>query len=777
MATIISQGGGNFGGAGGGGPWDDENAGSSAVSKEFETDSQPANGGDVSPTKDNLGRVSVSNNVPNVRRYNPLGEFASYTYQLSLYVMTPDAYDRFIESGRQDIQILNNLNTPCVGGGAYLIAQSGGINDSTSSRAKGFEFDYYMDNLKMIGAFNPQDTGSSTFAYEMSFTITEAYGFSFITNLKRAQDAIAKYSTTRNIKNSIIGPTRQFFILGIKFLGYDKDGNLVQPYESGIITNPIQTLGGVVDRTYGRYYDIYFTELKFKIDGRAVQYQIKAAPVSIAEGAGAKRGLIDKGAQNLTGTTVEQVLNSLATKLNNDQNGYKEKIKYSFEFYGQGSDAIKNATIISPADVAKAKWPMSKLKNQASSNPATEAKTTPISTERIISFERTVPIVQAVSQIVTQSTYLTDALKSVYKSTNEPDAKTDNYGAVEIQSEATIRWINISPKLSNPRWDTERNDFVFDITYYITPYDTPMIINPQLVDKMAPYKGPFKRYDYWYTGKNSEIIKYELTLNNSFYNTVLDPNYSLNRPSPVPNAGDKRTPVVRTGETGVGLEAQNSYITSLYDPGGYADAEIEILGDPDLLAWPSVAGDLKKYDSGQLNSAYAMDGVTMNPMSGQVFIEIDFKEAVDYNNTTGVMDINESIMFWKYPPEIAAKIKGISYMIKTITSYFRNGKFTQVLNLTLNTAYESYAKTSDERQQDESYNNTELARLANQGNVSKPTGFTPETSAKNSAPGGDPCVMVPENKTENTNEAEDDANYQTSVPVDYGSNLSDVRGA
>ena len=108
----------------------------------------PTDSGDAKTTTIN-GKVTVSKTSPNVRRWNPLGEFSSYTYQISLYMITPDAYDLFIASGRQQLNVLNNINASCSGGGAYLVAQSGGINDTNSTRADGFNFDYYIDNLRM----------------------------------------------------------------------------------------------------------------------------------------------------------------------------------------------------------------------------------------------------------------------------------------------------------------------------------------------------------------------------------------------------------------------------------------------------------------------------------------------------------------------------------------------------------------------------------------------------------------------------------------------------
>ena len=57
-------------------------------------------------------------NAPGKRIQNPLGNFSSYTYQISLYMITPDAYDAFIQSGRKDINAINNIvpgaNTPAV---------------------------------------------------------------------------------------------------------------------------------------------------------------------------------------------------------------------------------------------------------------------------------------------------------------------------------------------------------------------------------------------------------------------------------------------------------------------------------------------------------------------------------------------------------------------------------------------------------------------------------------------------------------------------------------
>jgi len=121
-------------------------------------------------------------------------------------------------------------------------------------------------------------------------------------------------------------------------------------------------------------------------------------------------------------------------------------------------------------------------------------------------------------------------------------------------------------------------------------------------------------------------------------------------------------------------------MTSLFDPGAYTKAKVVILGDPDYLAQETPASINQVY-----NQFYGSDGFTINPNGGQVFIEIDFKEAIDYKNSDGLLSINESIYFWNYPAAVANKIKGVSYMVLDVEHSFRSGKFEQTLNCTINT--------------------------------------------------------------------------------------------
>jgi hypothetical protein len=119
-------------------------------------------------------------------------------------------------------------------------------------------------------------------------------------------------------------------------------------------------------------------------------------------------------------------------------------------------------------------------------------------------------------------------------------------------------------------------------------------------------------------------------------------------------------------------------LTSLFDQGAYATAKVTIMGDPDFLVQDSPSS------VNQVYRQFYGKGFTINPNGGQVFIEIDFKEADDYNNDNGLLTINQSILFWKYPKEVASLVKGVSYQVIEVNSSFSKGKFTQDLECRIN---------------------------------------------------------------------------------------------
>ena len=431
--------------------------------------------------------------LPGRRLENPLGNFSSYTYQLSLYMITPDAYTAFMNSNRTDINTVPAVNNSNRGGGAggtsgaFLIAQSGGIN-STEKRAPGFEdVDFFIDDLKITQAISGQDTGTNTNVTTITFNIFEPYGFSFVTRLRNASNALAPSTSSVNYKD-VQNPSRQFFILGIQFLGYDDNGNLIDPAKIlGTTGDPSANANGL----FRRYYDISINELKFKLDGKMVTYNIVAS--STPEGAvfGQKNGIIWHDT-TLIGETVYDALVGggqagtkpgeqastapaqgqkgtfgLLTKLNRDQKLYQSNgsieipNEYYVQFLGDSDFLIKEASLVSKADLDKRKWAMnSNITDTSESNEsnASAGVNAPNPNLKELKITGGTPIIQAINSIVTQSKFMESKLRKVYQSTTQPDVQKKEFLFEPNERKVDISWFNIGTQVEIKGWDKKQGD-------------------------------------------------------------------------------------------------------------------------------------------------------------------------------------------------------------------------------------------------------------------------------------------------------------------------------
>lgn len=625
------------------------------------------------------------NEIPGRRPKNPLGYFSSYTYQISLYMVSPEARDAFILSGRR------NIFASAGGRGVIIIAQSGGIKQE--NRSPKLPYDYYIDNLKMITATNPKSTGSGVnVTQQITFNIIEPYGFSFTKKLKEAQTQLQQESTSSTYKK-ITNATKQFYVLGIRFLGYDENGNIMtgdKMYNNTILDPGYSQSTG--NGLFERFFDVSMVSFSFKINGKTTIYNLEMAVTEEGEGLGIKRGLLETNAQ-LEGNTVGKVLDELINKLNRDQdelvNQKPQKVryanKYSINWSAPDAEFIRKASTVLPEDKYKGKWGTSPATNSSDSNSAIGEKVAPNNTVRITQFNRNMPIVQIIQDVIKYSTYLRDSLKLTYDSKLEFNTEDPSDNENKPDTSQPARWVNISTELTEAKWDDLRNDWAYNISYIIRPYEAPSSTS-SYANKRSNYPGPFKRYDYWYTGLNNEILNYEQVINNSYYQAVFDPAVNTTGAG---SGGEQQTtqqpnqPVnqSKTNSQDKGAQALNNYVNSLTDTtDSFMRVNITIIGDPDYLVQTSessfaISENYRKY--------YGTDGYTINPNTSQFYIEVNFYEAIDYDLSKGYMSINDKIQFYKEPVTVkdpnGNPIQGVNFMPIEIQHTFSNGKFTQVL--------------------------------------------------------------------------------------------------
>ena len=607
---------------------------------------------------------------PGKRQFNPLSKLSSYNYHLTLYMITPEAYGEFLNSNQVDPS------------GFTIVAESGGINrKETNKNTAGFDRDVYIDDLSLktfVGM--KSNDGPTTDSVDFEFKIYEPYGFGFVSELKKLSHKVMMSSKLTGKENATFH-MQQYYMLGIRFYGYDSDGNVMTGDKLGT------DAGTEKFALFPRYYTMQLTEVTFKLDGKATVYNIKGQNVSVQAGFGVQRGVI-KLPIEVYGETVEEVMISLKDALNKQENNLvkgppgKEAAEkavefpnvYDFKFLDENGE-IRKSKVVNQADpkIKKTKAPMgADVKSAAASNEKNANPKTLIfdKNRRSFSIPGGTTIAQAVDMIIGESEYITGKVQK-YKEDVEPKltpATSDG---------EPFKWFVVTPICEPKAFDIKRGTYVYNITYAIRDYIIPNLRSPY-VDKTTTYPGAYKRYEYIYTGKNNEILSYEQTFNNNYkMDSAQKPAAQSNPPIPVDMMTKQNE---STGSSfNMGGEAAASVRTSLYSPGDQAMARMQILGDPDYLM--TTMG--KAYEV--YEKFYGPDA-SIDAHAGQVFIEVKFNNAIDYDHSKGTMELDSQVEIYRYPSSIRKLINGVSYMVNTVSSTFSRGRFTQDLTLSIWTA-------------------------------------------------------------------------------------------
>ena len=211
-----------------------------------------------------------------------------------------------------------------------------------------------------------------------------------------------------------------------------------------------------------------------------------------------------------------------------------------------------------------------------------------------------------------------------------------------------------------------------------------------------------KRYDYIYTGKNDDIIDFDINFNNAFFN-ALQPNINgsgdaKNIAKNGANASTPETYAAAGGNTegsaysdpatqessenpgsggggGAAMESPAVKVSRMFNDAIVNSAvdmitmDLTVLGDPYYLA----DSGLGNYSSPAAARGYTSDG-SMDYQRSEVEVDVNFRTPIDYDDTSGGM------IFPQRGTEPVGQFSGL-YKVITVQNNFSGGKFTQVLNL------------------------------------------------------------------------------------------------
>ena len=242
---------------------------------------------------------------------NVLDQFASYTYNIGWYLLTPDQaravsepikidvtqWSLLVQSGGAGLEQTGIFQTGTAAASlnplVETVANRLGLSTlSTTGRNKYFTYDYYLDDLEIQIPF-VKEAGATV----LSFTVQEPYGLTLLPNLMNAVNDLYKQDAA--------SASNAQYCLVIKFYGWDAKGNL--------ISSPTQNEGipgitpSVSNAVVTRYYPFQIIKLDFKQASKGVSYQISGSCQNFVYAKSSATGSIPFNFE-LTGTTVGEVL-------------------------------------------------------------------------------------------------------------------------------------------------------------------------------------------------------------------------------------------------------------------------------------------------------------------------------------------------------------------------------------------------------------------------------------------------------------------------------------
>lgn len=622
---------------------------------------------------------------------NVLSQFFSYSYSLSLYLMKPGDYELMVRTGQK--KLFNST----------LLIQSGGIpiNAEDSRRNEFFDVDFYINNLEIESLVTGKATQGAHNATTMRFDINEPYGISF---LDRLRNAVADF---RGSDENILS---QIYLLVIRFYGYDEEGNLVQPESKGEEATDSNS-------AIEKFIPFMWRNIKFTIASQAVVYQCEAVAVNQYVGLGQLQTSIpynieisgqsltelfngeavfaDRGGQENQGdddedagapdsenaATLRQGLVAALNKFERKNAESKGALPNEYAIKLDDSVGLTRAKMAQDSEAYLANLPMAGRTTQTiGQQMGTD------NTRRKYSLVAGQPIVQVLDLLVRSSTYITD--QQLVKITENPSVDRNigkvsdgKYLKLREGNQGPVAWYKITTQVEPKEYDPRRGEYSYKITYIISGYQVNDLISEFF--PAPPFRGVHKKYDYWFTGANTEVLQFEQSFNSLFY-LRMAPEEVLRASGIVPLENRSNISKFTTQDTsdqsetmgtGDSLRPSADAASRLYSPADQAIAELRIFGDP---AWIQQSELLYSNVEG-INHAPFLPDDSINYDSQEPLFQLTYNLPTDYDvEGTGTMPVT------KFNQTQGGDINSHQFIYRAnrIVNSFSNGEFIQQISAT-----------------------------------------------------------------------------------------------
>ena len=646
--------------------------------KQFTSDTRSVSAGSGSPAagarsgtfNQDISQIEV-NPTP-----NPLRNFSSYTYNISLFMMGVKGYVDLMRS--TDSSPLNTVNKTQ----KILVARSAGHGPDTTEH---FDTDFFIDDLQLTGVTSPNNTAGNTNSVDIKFTITEPNGITLLERLKRASDGLEEGV------NYINTP----YLIQIRFMGYDELG------------------AEATQQIPPAYIPIKITEIKFSISSSGAEYACRAVPfhqnvfgsinntipLNIQVKAATVKDIFTNSVEILekqdvtdeqgdaTDETVTVVSGEAKTLADAITKFYENTTKPTIdpatgkqiprdaELFDEvefvTADNIGNAelreesldmlnTNMETAGKAFRQY-ANAIKNQVEVDTASE----------VFKVNAGTGIVNLINFIVAASDYME---RNIYDGTTKPGKNK------------SVEWFKIKPKITDVKgWDPKHGRYKFKIRYDVIPSTIYYSDYPYAPNSKPLGKGYHKEYDYIFTGENTEVMDIKLDFNAAYYQiqqfgTGIPNDQRSNQAINADITTTKMTTTAGTQSESIkskitveSKRSQDLMSTILNEGADQVELKMTILGDPSYLPTGDSFFQKDEIAKKLTISPFYPDG-TINMDLTVPHVNVRFRTPTDYDDFTGYADPGQNK---KYGSSL---FNGI-YKLIQVKSSFTGGQFTQDLQM------------------------------------------------------------------------------------------------
>lgn len=741
---------------------------------------------------------------------NPLHEYASYTYNLSLHMLSIDGYNKIVNNNFE-----NTTPSPYVPENV-LISGAGRYNDTDFKRNRNFKEDFYFEDFKMQTVITPNMRNRNTNVIECSFTIIEPNGFTLINRMIAAANEVNA--------NYVRGPGSYIhvpYVLQIDFFGYKetedskpekiKDLTKIIPIKIINIETSVRQSGAeyrfdAVPYNHSAYSQINVTlPYTTKVQGSTVAEifnplsgesnnvslftnliqtristereisQLRTTQTDLLNAevysASITSRLDDTDTRLSTATnnlkkikdTVLEV-NSICGAFNDYYAALKEKgdIKHAPVYIIQFDEEIAKSKLFSgpqPVDVASAATAKRDAKTDAQAAGGASKGSSLSLRSGVINIPAGTSIEQLIDFIVRQSDYVLDQIFLPQQGITTIDLQNkiqsgENVANIVDKLAKPLKWFKIVPTVKIGQWDDTQGRYVPEIIMFSVKTFTISSKYPYAPRGRVP--GYVKKYDYLFTGRNRDIIDWNINFNTLFMMAVTagldkniqgstgsglnpsgqaaDPNAQkttagqpvlgdqVATPAVAPVAGNSKDTNLDGGNTQKNIASADLKNSLFLDSrGDMIELDLKIIGDPLFIKQDDVFYSRPRDGEDQAltpNKSLYMD-------TGELYIFVNFLTPVDYDEEKGLAEVKANDILGPEGSIIEARNLGYSnfsgvYKLITVDSTFVRGKFEQNLRMAKVLFDQVGLSTSELRQRQA----TEIAQSVNLG-IQRSARFAP----------------------------------------------------